>query len=179
MSEKTRTRRRNAPRVHPCILALNTNHGLWCFGIDDVVIITVGTILVALLVVGHVFAKHLLALFIDKHNLCCLLQSVVLRFGMAFSAVEPPFAAQRANRHLGVEDVFAVNKTFYRRNQTKDELQTTSQCVIDLRLTLSSKRVRVTPSRLPNAEMSHRHVSSEAMTRPSGQTWTLRHIVEV
>ena len=141
-------------------------------------VITVGTILVALLVAGHVFAKRLFALFTDKHHLCCLLQSVVLRFGMAFGAVEPLFAARRANRHLGVEDVFAVNKTFYRRDQTKDELQTTSQSVIDLKL-MSSKRVRVTPSRLPNVEMSHRHVSSEAISRPSRQTWTLLHIAEV
>ena len=72
-----------------------------------IVIIAVWTILVALLVVCHVLAKRLFALFACKRHLCCLLQSVVLRFCVALCAVEPLLAAWRAYRHLGVQDMFA------------------------------------------------------------------------
>lgn len=72
-----------------------------------IVIITVWTILVALLVVRHVLAKRLFALFARKRHLCRLLKSVVLRFCVALCAVEPLLAAWRAYRHLGVQDMFA------------------------------------------------------------------------
>lgn len=69
-------------------------------------VVAVGTVLVAILEFGHVFAEALFALFAGESHLHRLFEGVVLRFGVAFGAVEPLFAARRADRNLGVEYVF-------------------------------------------------------------------------
>ena len=76
-------------------------------GETHIVIITVRAVLVALLVVGHVLAERLLALFADERHLHRFSELVVLRFGVAFGAVEPLFAARSPDRDLRVEDVLA------------------------------------------------------------------------
>lgn len=74
-----------------------------------IVIVAVRAVLVALLVVGHVLAKRLFALFACKRHLRRLSQLVVLRFCMALCTVEPLLAARRAYRNLCVQDVFTAS----------------------------------------------------------------------
>lgn len=72
-------------------------------------IIAVRTVLVTLLVVGHVLAERFFALFTGKHHLGRPRQSMVLRFLVALGAIEPLLAAWRAYGDLCVQDVFAAN----------------------------------------------------------------------
>lgn len=60
-------------------------------------VITVWTVFVALLVVGHIFPEGFLALLTDEGHLVRLLQSVILGLCMAFRAVKPLFAAWGTN----------------------------------------------------------------------------------
>lgn len=131
----------DSPCIHPCVLALDTDHGLRRLCLDDlphtrhhqrtligphrthIVIITVRTILVAVLVVGHVLAKRLFALFAGKRHLCRLGQSVVLRFCVALCTVKPLLAAWCAYRHLCVQDMFAA-KSQSKRFMKEIELET-------------------------------------------------------
>lgn len=62
-----------------------------------IVIIAVGTVFVALLVVGHVLAKSFLALFANEHHLVRLLEFMILGFRMAFCTIKPLFAAWCTN----------------------------------------------------------------------------------
>ena len=75
-----------------------------------VVVVTVGTIFVALLIVGHVFAKRFLALLAHEDHLGGLPQTMVLRFSMALGAIEPLPAAWGTYGDLRVQDVFAGQK---------------------------------------------------------------------
>lgn len=72
-----------------------------------VVIIAMWTELVALIVVGHVFAECLFAFLAEEVHLHRLLQLVVLRLRVTFGAVEPLFATWSADGDLRVQDVFA------------------------------------------------------------------------
>ena len=116
--------------IHPCVLILDTDHGPQYLRLNDlphmhphqhmhigphcqencthIVIITMWTILVTLLVVGHVLAKHLFALFAGKCHLCHLLKLVVLCFCMTFCIVKPLLAAWGAYWHLCIQDMFAA-----------------------------------------------------------------------
>lgn len=96
-----------------------------CLGLDDltacspdahsglggdrthVVVVAVRTVLVALVVLGHVLSESLLALLAEEGHLRRLREPVGLRLRMAFGAVKPLLAAWRAYGYLGVEDVFA------------------------------------------------------------------------
>ena len=75
-----------------------------------VVVVAVRTVLIALLVVGHVLAKRLLALLAHEDHLGSLPQTVVLRFSMAFRAIEPLPATRGAYGDLRVQDVLAGQK---------------------------------------------------------------------
>ena len=70
-------------------------------------IITIGTILVALLVLCHVLPKRLFALFANEMHLRRLCQLVVRHFCVTFWAIEPFLTARRANGDLRVENVLA------------------------------------------------------------------------
>lgn len=70
-------------------------------------IVAMRTVLVALIVLGHVLAERLLALLAHEHHLRRLRETVGLRLGVTFGAVEPLLAARRANRDLRVQDMFA------------------------------------------------------------------------
>ena len=73
-----------------------------------IVVITMRTVLVALVVLGHVLPESLLALLAHEHHLHRLRQLVRLRFRVTFRAVEPLLAARRADGDLRVQDVLAV-----------------------------------------------------------------------
>ena len=73
-----------------------------------VVVVTVWAVLVALVVVGHVFPERLSALLAHEGHLCGLAKPVVLGLCVAFRAVEPLLAAGRADGNLRVEDMFAA-----------------------------------------------------------------------
>lgn len=75
-----------------------------------VVVVAMRTVLIALLVVGHILAKRLLALLAHEDHLSGLPQTVVLRFSMAFRAIEPLPAAWGAYGDLRVQDVLAGHK---------------------------------------------------------------------
>ncbi len=70
-------------------------------------IVAVRAVLVALVVLGHVLAKRLLALLAEEGHLGRLRERVGLRLGVALGAVIPLLAARGADGDLGVEDVFA------------------------------------------------------------------------
>ena len=72
-----------------------------------VVVVTMRAILVALLIVGHIFAERLLALFAHERHLRRLPEPVVLALGVALGTVEPLFAARSPDGYLRVQDVFA------------------------------------------------------------------------
>jgi hypothetical protein len=65
-------------------------------------------VLIALVELLHVFAEDLSALFACEDHLGSAFELVVLLLSVAFCAVEPLPTAWRADRDLGVEDVFAV-----------------------------------------------------------------------
>lgn len=78
-----------------------------------VVVVTMRTVLVALLVIRHVLAERLLALLAHENHLVVLPQTVVLRFSMAFRAVEPLPAARSAYGDLRVQYVLAGQKNAF------------------------------------------------------------------
>ncbi len=63
--------------------------------------------LVALLVVGHVFAECLFAFLAQEVHLHRLLELVVLRLRVALGAIEPLLATWSADGDLCVQNVFA------------------------------------------------------------------------
>jgi hypothetical protein len=71
-------------------------------------VVTMRTILVTLLVGGHILPERLLALFTHKDHLQCFSEGMCLRFTMAFSAVVPLLAARGMDRDLSIQDVFTV-----------------------------------------------------------------------
>jgi hypothetical protein len=68
------------------------------------------TVLVTLIILRHIFPKCLLALLASKRHLHSFRQSVILAFGVTFSAVVPLLAAGCANGYLRVQYVFAGQK---------------------------------------------------------------------
>ena len=78
-------------------------------GIDTYkVVVTVRTILIALIEIRDVFPEGFLALFTDERHLRRLCKRVRLRFRVAFGAVEPLLAAGRTDGNLGIQDVLAI-----------------------------------------------------------------------
>ena len=76
-----------------------------------VVIVAVRTVLVALVILGHVLPERLLALLAEERHLRRLCQPVRLRLGVALGTVVPLPAAGCADGDLGVENVFADGAT--------------------------------------------------------------------
>ena len=70
-------------------------------------IITMRTILVALLIRAHVLPERPTTLLAHEHHLGCLREPVRLRFGVTLCTVEPLLATWCTNRHLRIQDVFA------------------------------------------------------------------------
>ena len=68
------------------------------------------TVLIALLITIHVFAKRLLAFLAHEDHLGRLPQTVILRLSMAFRAVEPLPATWGAYGNLRIQDMFAGQK---------------------------------------------------------------------
>lgn len=73
-------------------------------------VVAARAVLVAVLKLAGVFPEAFLALLAGEYHFEALQQRVVSRLGVALCAVEPFFAARRADRDLGVEDVFAAGK---------------------------------------------------------------------
>ena len=71
-------------------------------------VVAVRAVLITFIELLHVLAKALLALLTRERHLHGLFELVCLRFGVALRAVEPLPAARRANRDLGIEDVFTI-----------------------------------------------------------------------
>lgn len=89
--------------------------GTWChrivfsyFWTTHVVIITVRTILVALLVRRHVLSERLFAFFTHEGHFGGFCESMCLWFSVAFSTIIPLFAAWCTNGDLSIEDVFTA-----------------------------------------------------------------------
>ena len=76
----------------------------------NIVVIAMGTIFIALLVVGHVFPKCLLALLAHEGHFISLPKPMILNFGMTFCAIEPLLATRCAYRNLSVQDMLAVTE---------------------------------------------------------------------
>ena len=76
-------------------------------GLNDIMVVAMGAVLVGLLEFFDVLAEDLFALLAGEHHLGCTLQLVVLLLIMALGAVEPLTAAGSANGHLSVQNVFA------------------------------------------------------------------------
>jgi hypothetical protein len=71
-------------------------------------VVAMRTILITLLVGGHILPERLLALFAHEYHLQCLSEGMCLRFTMAFGAVVPLFAAWGTDRDLNIQDVFTA-----------------------------------------------------------------------
>ena len=65
-------------------------------------IVTVRTVLIALLEFRDVFPEGLLAFLTDERHLRRLCELVRLRFCVAFGTIEPQLAAGRADGNLGI-----------------------------------------------------------------------------
>lgn len=96
--------------VHPGVLALDAQGGLGDDGLEDEVVVAVGAVLVGLLELLDLLAEALAALLAGEHHLEGGLERVRLALVVALGAVEPLPAAGAADRHLGVEDVFAAGE---------------------------------------------------------------------
>ena len=93
--------------VHSCIVTFNRESSLWCLGVNNVVVVAVWAVFVALLESLHILAEALFAFFAGEDHFCGAFEVVIGLFRVAFGAVEPLSAAGSADGHLGVEDVFA------------------------------------------------------------------------
>ena len=71
-------------------------------------IVTVRTVLVALIKLCGIFPEGFLALLADERHLRRLRKFVGLGFCVAFGAIEPLFATGRADGNLGIQDVLAT-----------------------------------------------------------------------
>jgi hypothetical protein len=100
---------RPVPGVNARIFALYLQRGLWCFGVQDEVVIAVRAVLVAtphsasvppkqvhryvrIFKLARILPKRLLALLADEGHVEGLHQRVISLLGMALCAVEPFFA---------------------------------------------------------------------------------------
>jgi hypothetical protein len=72
------------------------------------VVVTVRTILIALIEIRDVFPEGFLALLADECHLRRLCKLMRLRFCVAFGTIEPLLAAGRTDGNLGIQDVLAV-----------------------------------------------------------------------
>lgn len=79
-------------------------------GKTHIMIITMWTVLVTLIILRHIFPKSLFAFLASKRHLHGFRQSVILGFGVTFSAIVPLLAAWCANGYLRVQYVFAGQK---------------------------------------------------------------------
>ena len=71
-------------------------------------VITMRTVLIALLVGSHVLPECLLTFLAHENHLQCLFEGVRLRLTMAFRAIVPLFAAWSADRYLSIQNVFTA-----------------------------------------------------------------------
>jgi len=94
--------------VYPRVFAFDPNHCLWCFRFQDVMIITMRAVLVALLIRRHVLPERLLALLAQESHLRCFRERVSLFLGVTFGAVVPLLAAWGTDGDLCVQDVFTA-----------------------------------------------------------------------
>lgn len=111
------------------ILTLDLQSGLWCLCFEHKVVVAVRAVLVTLVKLLNILAESLFTFFAGEDHFEGRLEVVCFRFSVTFCAVEPfaacgcavlvmglrqggggaeGLAAGRANRDLGVEDVFAV-----------------------------------------------------------------------
>lgn len=67
-------------------------------------------IFVALFVDCHILAESLLTLFANERHLRRPRKWMCLCLGMTFRTVEPLLATRGADRHLGIQDVFAMKE---------------------------------------------------------------------
>jgi len=95
------------PGILPDILALDLQSRFGFYGIQHVVIVTMGTVLVAVFKLCGVFAEALFALFARESHVCGLLKGVIGCFAVAVGAVEPFAATGGADGDLSVENVLA------------------------------------------------------------------------
>lgn len=77
------------PVVHADVFAFNSNGGLWCFGVNNEVVITMRAVFVALVELLGVLAEALLALLAGKDHFVSLLKRVAFGLMMTLGAVEP------------------------------------------------------------------------------------------
>lgn len=91
--------------------ARGQGHEDWGKGGTHIMVIAMRAVLVALLIVAHIFPKRLFAFLAHERHLRRLAQPMVLCLCVALCAVEPLLAAWRADGDLGVEDVFARKKS--------------------------------------------------------------------
>ena len=87
--------------IQPHIISFNLQARLRFHCLKQKVIIAVGTVLVTLLELLHVFSKAFLALLAGEGHFESLFERVRLAFGMALRAVEPLPAAWGADGDLG------------------------------------------------------------------------------
>lgn len=80
------------------------------------------TVLITLIILRDIFPKRLLALLANKCHLRGFCQSMILGFGVTFSAIVPLLAAGSANRYLRIQYVFAGQKRIA-KNYRYDVLQ--------------------------------------------------------
>jgi hypothetical protein len=85
--------------------AYSTVHQLGCRAY--IMIIAMWAVFVALFVDCHILAESLLTLFANERHLRRPRKWMCLCLGVTFRTVEPLFATGGADRHLGIQDVFA------------------------------------------------------------------------
>jgi hypothetical protein len=71
-------------------------------------VVTMGTVLIALVIFGHVLPERFLALFADERHIVRFPQRVAFGLCVALCAVEPLLAAGGADRYLSIQDVFTA-----------------------------------------------------------------------
>lgn len=101
------------PSIHSGVLALHTNNSLRGLRIDDIMVIAMWAIFIALLIRRHILPKRLFTLLAQERHFRRLRQVMTLRFSVAFGAIEPQFAAGCTYRHLCIQYVFTVKEDFF------------------------------------------------------------------
>lgn len=112
------------PRVQPWVLAFYSQRSLGSHSVQNLklcqvattkdrldtheVVVTVGTVLIALVELRDIFPEGFLALLTDERHLRRLCKFVRLRFCVAFGTIEPPLATGRADGNLSIQDVLAI-----------------------------------------------------------------------
>lgn len=95
------------------------------------VVVTVGTVFVALIELRDVLPESFLALLTDERHLRRLCKSMRLCFSVAFSAIEPLLAAGRADGNLCVQNVLAYRLSASTRRKRRLDAHTTCWSVRD------------------------------------------------